>query len=123
YFHTISTQTFIILAVDIVPFLILQAHGCTLAKQYGSHLTFKGGFASWAIFDFMFDHAYPFTAKCCRADSLAAATMISRDFFVSLQFRVFNPQSGFTHSWSAGITDFALSKSRIISSLDGTLGE
>ena len=58
-------------------------------------------------------------ARICRA----AATMFFKAASVSAQPRVFRPQSGLTHSRSAGTTAAALRISRTISSTGGTRGE
>src|SRR5690606_9084326 len=53
----------------------------------------------------------------------AAETMLASAGRTSLQSRVLRPQSGFTHSRSAGNQRRALSIAATISSTDGTRGE
>lgn len=55
--------------------------------------------------------------------SRAAATRFSREARVSVQPRVFRPQSGLTHNRSAGMASRPLRRSAAASAAEGTRGE
>ena len=68
-------------------------------------------------------HGVRQAAESSARSTCAASTIASSAARVSGQARVFRPQSGFTHSFSAGSTSLALRSSSTISARSGTRGE